>query len=205
LQVSTIVYLVRHADHDLVNRVLVGRNGAVGLSRRGFTQAEGLAAHFVRRRVTAVQSSPQLRARQTAQATAAALGLPFLIVSAADELDCGGWTGRSFVELGRDPAWHRWNEARGISRVPGGESMGEVQRRIVDHLASLAIDQSNRRVILITHAEVIRAAVLHFRNVSLDDFAQVQVDPASVTTVRMTLRGGEVVRANQLLDVAVAA
>jgi probable phosphoglycerate mutase len=203
--VVTIVYLVRHANHELVDRVLVGRDASVGLSQEGCLQAERLAVHFRQCRVTSVQSSPQLRARQTTQAIAAALQLPFLIVSAADEVDCGDWTGLSFEHLNRDPRWHRWNDARGDASVPGGETMAAVQQRIIEHLTNLAIMQGSRRVILITHAEVIRAAVLHYRNLPLDEFLQVPVEPASITTLRLTSKGGEVVRANERLDVAVAA
>jgi broad specificity phosphatase PhoE len=203
--VATTVYLVRHANHELIDRMLIGRNGSIGLSQRGLAQAEQLAGHLAANRVTSVQSSPQLRARQTAQPIAAALRLPFLIVPAADELDCGNWTGRSFDELNCDPRWRYWNSDRGSARVPGGEDMRRVQRRIVKHLSNLSTTHCNCRVILVSHAEIIRAAVLHYRNVPLGDFTRVQVDPASVTTLRLTRQGGEVVRANELLHVSVAA
>src|SRR3954464_15210746 len=120
----TTIHLVRHAPHDLMARVLVGRNDAVTLSAEGIRQAQCLAAHFASEKIDRVQSSPQLRARQTAQPLAAVQGLPVEIVSDVDELDVGAWPGRAFADLAADPLWHRWNTERGSCRPPGGESMG---------------------------------------------------------------------------------
>ncbi|MDQ2079830.1 histidine phosphatase family protein [Xanthobacteraceae bacterium Astr-EGSB] len=203
---TTNVILVRHAVHDLVDRVLVGRMPDVGLSPRGVAQAERLARHLATCGVVdALQSSLQLRARQTARPIALALGLDVEIAAGFEELDMGEWTGRSFAELESDPHWQRWNSERSNTRPPGGESMWELQERVMDHLAQIPSRFSGGRVVIVSHAEPIRAVLLQLRCMPLDGFATVQVDPASLTTVRHAGDGWRIVSENLTLDSMAAA
>ena len=91
-----------------------------------------------------MQTSPQPRARQTADAIALGAGLSSEIACNLNELDMGEWTGRSFAELERDPRWRAWNERRASSRPPGGESMAAIRRRMLGHLhlAQLVVPQA---------------------------------------------------------------
>jgi broad specificity phosphatase PhoE len=183
--VPTLVYLVRHAHHDLLNRVLVGRGEGVGLSSTGLVQAEELRRRFNAIDIAAVQTSPRLRARQTAHAIADGQELPVEVVPAFDELDTGAWTGRTFDELQLDPRWHNWNAMRADARAPSGESTRELQSRVVDHIERVAMMYPAGRVIIVSHAEPIRAAVLHCLKRSLNEFATVPIEPASVTTLAL--------------------
>lgn len=202
---TTTVFLVRHAHHVMVDRMLVGRNQSIGLSRSGLCQAERLADCLARLRVASVQSSPQLRARQTAQPIAALARMPFLIAPDLEEIDAGDWTGCTFDELAADPAWRRWNDERATASIPNGDDMERVQGRIVRYLQHLAKSYSNRRVVAVTHAEIIRTAILLVRGLALQEFARVRVDPASITILRLGKDSADIVVENQSLDVLVAA
>jgi broad specificity phosphatase PhoE len=179
----TIIHLVRHAVHDLVAHVLVGRNQDVRLSATGLQQSRALAADFAAEAIACVQSSPQPRAWQTAQPIATSRGCAVEIVPALDELDMGAWTGRTFADLDGDPFWQQWNSARGNARPPDGESMGELQVRLLQHLRRTRQKHPDGRIVMVTHAEAIRAAVLHALAWPLDAFGRLQIDPASVTTL----------------------
>jgi broad specificity phosphatase PhoE len=194
---ATLVYLVRHASHELVDRVLVGRSANVALSEAGLKQARCLAARFADQSIACVQSSPQLRARQTATEIAKVLGKLVEIVNDVDEVDMGAWTGSSFEDLERDASWRRWNSMRGSARVPDGEDMKGVQDRVVRHLASLRAAYPGEQVVIVSHAEPIRAAVMRYRGVALDEFMTVQIDPASVTTLRLQRHTGQIVGENE--------
>jgi probable phosphoglycerate mutase len=203
--VTTTIHFVRHAVHDLVDRVLVGRDPGVGLSGAGIRQAQALGTHFAARSIARVQASPQLRARQTAQPIADLHGLRLEVVPEVDELDMGAWTGRSFQELERDPQWQLWNSQRNEARPPHGETMRELQRRVLRHLHHVGDAYRGEEVVIVSHAEPIRAAVLHFLALSPDDFLSVQIAPASVTTIVLRERSGEVVRNNDCIEDFVAA
>jgi broad specificity phosphatase PhoE len=180
---TTTIILVRHAAYDGVGQILAGRRPGIALNARGVEQANRLASELAQDEIAQVLSSPRLRARQTARPIAAACALPLQIAADFDELDYGEWTGRSTVQLSRDAQWRHWNEHRATSRPPRGESMGELQIRVLRGLASVAAANLGRRVVVVSHAEPIRAAVLHFRGLSLDQFACVQIEPASATAL----------------------
>jgi broad specificity phosphatase PhoE len=186
------VLLVRHASYSLIDRVLVGRAPHVGLSEPGWRQARALARDLARRPICRVQSSPQRRARETAEPIARALGLPVAIAPKMDELDMGRWTGVSFQKLSSSPHWETWNSKRGSTRPPGGESMRDVQRRVLDHLATIEREHPDEEIVIVSHAEPIRAAVLHYRGLPLDAFAQVRIDPGSITVLRLHHQNGEI-------------
>ena len=132
----TLVYLVRHADHDYVGRGLAGRM-AVPLNEGGRVQAERLAGRLARERVTSVWASPLRRTVETAEPVARALGLPLRTDEALQEIDFGGWTGKGFAELEEDTLWRHWNAARRLHRPPGGESMAEGQALMAGFISRL--------------------------------------------------------------------
>jgi probable phosphoglycerate mutase len=146
-----------------------------------------------------------LRARQTAGVLASASGLPVEIVAEVDELDAGAWTGVSFDELNRDPRWLQWNAERATARIPDGESMRDLQGRMIAHLDHVRASHPNSRVVIVSHAEPIRSAILHYRGIPLADFAKVTVEPASITTLLLHQRGGQITQENESLDAMVAA
>jgi broad specificity phosphatase PhoE len=159
----------------------------VGLSPAGHEQASRLAEQFTNVPIDFVESSPRQRARETAQPIAGTLHLPLRINPDMDEIDFGEWSGASFARLDDDPRWHDWNGRRATSRPPRGESMRELQIRVVDHLER--VRRSGKNAVIVSHAEPIRAAILYYREVSLDAFASIAVDPASVIVLNMNRTG----------------
>src|SRR3546814_17981479 len=81
------------------------------------------------------------------------------IIPALDEIDFGEWSGRAFESLKDLDDWRRWNETRGQSRPPGGERIIEVQSRIADHFDEMRRTMPEGTVVMVSHADVIRAAV----------------------------------------------
>jgi probable phosphoglycerate mutase len=189
--------LVRHAAHDSIERTLVGRTLGVRLDGHGRRQAEALARRLAKERVSAVQSSPQERARETAAIIAAAHGVKVSVAGELDEADFGSWAGLSFEVLNGDSGWQAWNRSRGSTRPPGGESMAELRARIVSHLERLGREGPDGLTVMITHAEVIRAALLHWLGRSLDDYSSIEVAPASVSILAAGRTGIRIVAASQ--------
>jgi len=102
------------------------------------------------------------------------------------ELDYGEWTGRSFHDLESDPDWRRFNMHRSLGRVPGGETMLEVQVRAMNELERLRRLHEGETVAVVSHAEWIRSVVLHFLGAPLDLFARIDISTASVSTIDLS-------------------
>jgi len=193
---TTTIHLIRHGHHPLLRRVLCGRMPGVELDEEGRRELE-ICAALIDPLPTLIQSSPQPRALQSAEIIAARAGRPVEIVDALDELDAGDWTGRSFSELDADPGWRRWNEQRASSAPPNGESMAAVQQRMVAHIEQLCGSRSDECIVLVSHAEPIRAAIMYYARIALDDFLSVDVAPASVSTLIADSTGLKLYQANQ--------
>ena len=181
---AVTILLVRHAAHVHLDRRLSGRMPGVALSEAGREQAARLAQHLAIEAIDRVECSPLERTRDTAAAIAAGSGLPSPApVEALIELDLGEWTGAAFEDLHGQPAWDRWNTERGTARVPGGETMAEAQARIAGHIGATAAAHDGETVLMVTHSDMIRAAVAHVLDLPLGNLHRFDIDPASITRI----------------------
>lgn len=180
---ATTVFLIRHAAHDRVGDTLCGRMPGVVLGEAGRSQAEALARWMAQEGADMLYASPLERARQTGEAIARRLGIGMEISEALMEIDCGAWTGRSFGDLEADPRWTEWNEARATARIPGGESMMQVQARAVAELVRLRDKHPGARIALVSHADVIKAVLAAFLGLPLDQHMRFEIAPASCSTL----------------------
>jgi broad specificity phosphatase PhoE len=193
----TTLFLVRHAAHDRVDRVLCGRMPGVRLGPEGRAEAERLAERLARVDIAAVQSGPLERTRETAEPVAARLGLGVEVADGLDEIEVGAWTGTPFDELRDDPRWTLWNAARSVTRAPGGETMIEVQARVLAHVEALRARFPDRAVVLVSHADVLKAALAHWLGLSLDSLQRFDIAPASLSTVAVGDWGAKVLSLNE--------
>ena len=197
---ATTVYLVRHATHDRVSRILCGRMPGVSLGAEGRRQAECLAERLAQREgIAAVRTSPLERARETAAIIAKRLGLEPQICEALNEIDFGAWSGLSFKALDGDPRWQEWNTARDTAEPPGGESMGAAQARVVARIERLRAEHPERGVVLVSHCDVIKAALARYLGLSLDNYARFEISPASVSVLALWPGGATVVGINEVV------
>jgi probable phosphoglycerate mutase len=181
----TTILLIRHAETDAVGKWIAGWTPAVPLNRVGVTQATRLADRLASWPIAAVYSSPLERAVQTARPLANMLGLPVIERERLGELDFGSWTGQTFAEVAEDPEWRLFNAFRSSRRIPGGESMPEVQARVVAELACLAERHASRTIAVFSHGDTLRAAVAHYLGIPLDFLPRFEISPASVTELKL--------------------
>ena len=71
----TTLFLLRHATHDHLGNFLAGRMDGIHLGEMGKAEAERVGQRLRREQVSAVYSSPQPRARETAEIVARALSI----------------------------------------------------------------------------------------------------------------------------------
>ena len=184
----TTILLIRHGHHDLVEGTLAGRAAGNHLSNTGRAQATWLASLDV----NAVHASPVERAQETARPLADRLGLPVRLDRAFDEIDFGEWTMRTFAELDPDAAWQEWNGSRATARASTGETMVGVQGRVAAGLIALAAAYPGEVVAVVSHGDVIKAALLPFLRLGLGDYATFEVEPGSVSVIELEGTAGVV-------------
>ena len=197
---TTTFFLVRHAAHDHVGSYLAGRKEGIRLGPDGRAQAKRLAGRMKRERFETIAAGPRERTQETAFAIAEACGLGTIeTCEELDEIDFGRWSGRTFEELAEDPDWRRWNAERAAAATPGGETMEGVQRRVLACMQRLADARPDAALVLVSHADVIKAAVCHFLGLGFDRLDRFDVGPASVTTVVAGDWGAKVLGLNEVV------
>jgi ribonuclease H / adenosylcobalamin/alpha-ribazole phosphatase len=182
---TTHFVLVRHGTCSQMDSVLFGREVDAPLDGRGARQALAVAEKLsdLEPHRTVIETSPRLRTQQTARAIAERVRCPLNISSVLDEVDYGRWAGCSFAELAGDPDWQRWNEQRSRNSTPAGETIAALQVRLLHYLDRLCTRFGDDTVVLVTHAELIRALLMHCLDVPIDDFQRVPVEAASLTFI----------------------
>jgi probable phosphoglycerate mutase len=196
----TTFLLLRHAAHDLVENTLAGRMPGVHLSAQGRRQAEALARRLAELPLAAIYSSPLERAVQTAQPLAARLGLPVQICEGFAEIDFGEWTGRRFADLAQEPRWQHWNAFRSGAGLPNGGLMLWVQARAVAALHELCQQHPDLVVAVVSHGDVLKAAIAYYLGVPLDLFQRIEISPASLSILAVQPWGARLVRLNDTGD-----
>lgn len=196
---TATILLIRHAAHVELGQTLTGRRRDVSLSRDGLDQAAIVADLLGVEPIDAVYASPRERAYYTAREIAEPHEHKVTIVDALDEIDFGEWTGRAFDDLEGDPLWDEWNGTRGSARPPGGEAMGEAVARAVAALEAIAGEWPDGTVAAVTHCDIIRGVIAHYLGLPLDNLLRFDIDPASVSRLKLGSWGARVMSVNERL------
>lgn len=192
----TTFLLIRHGHTALVGKALAGRQAGVPLDEAGLAEAQSLVTRLSGTPVDVIYSSPLDRALQTAQPLASSRKLTVIPRARLAEIDFGTWTGKTLEELATDPLWNRFNAFRSSSRCPNGESMIDLQLRMVAELEELRAAHPDSTVALFSHGELIRATVIHYAGIPIDLCLRIEVFPASVSVLTLADWGARIVCIN---------
>ena len=131
-------------------------------------------------RVDVAWTSPALRARQTA----AALQLDAEVDPRLGDIALGRWAGHSLDEIAaaEPEAVRAWTSDPGAA-PHGGESVIDLLSRIEPWLAAVAGD--DRRAVAVTHASVIRAAIILAIDAKPVSFWRIDIAPLCRVELRM--------------------
>jgi len=183
------LYLIRHGMTDAVGRSLAGWTPGVHLNEEGRAEVSALAAALQRIPLAAVYSSPLERTVETARAVARLQTLGVQIRERLGEVRYGEWTGKTLLNVSTDPRWLRWNEHRAEARCPSGESMLEIQARMIDELLELALQHPRANIAVVSHGDPIRAAVAYFLGMPLQMALRLEIGTASASIVQVEAWG----------------
>jgi probable phosphomutase (TIGR03848 family) len=192
----TTFLLIRHALTDYVDKAIAGWTPDVHLNDVGRAQAERLTERLAQAPIAALYSSPLERARETAAPLAERLGLEVRIREAFGEIRYGEWTGMPLTELAGDQRWLKFNSVRSLTRPPNGETMLEVQSRAIAALEELRDQHPRDMVAVVSHGDVIKAAVIHFAGIPIDFYYRFEISPASVSVVTIDDHAPRLLRIN---------
>ena len=176
LKPSVRLLLVRHGETTWNQENRWQGHADIPLSEAGYRQAQQLAQRLAaeRRTVHALYASDLVRAWQTAEILGEAIALPPIPHVAWREMDIGDWSGLTTAEVvTRYP--EEWERLRAGEDLPrgGGETFSQFQQRIVQIARDLIMRHAGEQVAIVTHGGVVRAFLLHCRQLPMSQFRQI--------------------------------
>jgi broad specificity phosphatase PhoE/ribonuclease HI len=183
----TQLIFLRHGETPhTVDKRFSGSGGAdPALSETGVAQAQAAAQYLSKiGPVDAVISSPMLRARQTADAVAGALGLAVVVNDGWVECSFGDWDGFTFAEV--QEKWpeqlNAWMESTSVA-PPGGESFDACARRARSARDSMLTAYPGKTVVVVSHVTPIKLMVRGVLQAPMTSLFRMELRPASITEI----------------------
>jgi broad specificity phosphatase PhoE len=176
-----VIVVVRHGRTAAnAGGLLLGRADPP-LDAEGARQAAALGVACAGLDIVRVVTSPLGRCRDTADAIAAAGGVPVEVDERWIELDYGELDGVPFADLPAE-LWSAWRADIGWC-PPGGESLAALGRRVRAGARELVGDARDRDVVVVSHVSPIKAAVAWALGVGDEITWRMWVGPASITRI----------------------
>ena len=184
----TTLLLIRHGQSMAnIDALYVGHTDSP-LSPLGLQQADATAQFICDNyHVDAVYSSDLSRAYCTGKAVADRLGLPVTTTPQLREINTGIWEGLSFATLAAEHAegYSIWQYDIGNAACPGGESVAQLQDRVVQAVLQIARENEGKTVVVASHATPVRALICYCTGLGLGTMKDVPwPSNASVTVLQ---------------------
>lgn len=179
------IILVRHGETDWnKEKRIQGGLSNTPLNDLGRKQAEKLALRLRQDDIRAVYSSPLDRSLDTARAIARYHRLEVSIEPSLREIEAGELEGVTTSDMGR-----RLSELltqHGVAtRLPGGESLAEVQRRSWDAIRRLSRKHPDGILVLVSHYFVILAIVCSVLGLPLPRIRRLRLSNGSISIISL--------------------
>ena len=181
---GTRILLIRHGETDW-NRIhrFQGRSD-LPLNQKGREQARALALALKDEHITAIHSSPLVRALETARLIKAFHpSSPLFEEEGLMEMDLGDFEGMEALHWASQyPDFRKnWEKDPASVTMPGGESLQEVQTRVIDTLEHITQHYSPESTLLIcSHNFVIIAILCYALEISFDRFRECRQETAAL-------------------------
>ena len=129
-------------------------------------------------------SSDLPRAAGTAERLAQRLDMPVALMPELRERCFGAWEGRSWAEIvTEDERALRFLEGFTTERPPGGETLEELRRRVLERVMAEMRRHHRKRVCMIGHAGPIRCLVAEAMGIEADPAQRLRLDPFGLTVI----------------------
>ena len=167
---ATRIYLIRHGQ-SLGNKTkaFLGHTD-LDLSNLGYQQAKKTAQYLTNYNIDAVYSSDLIRAYNTCNEYLRLTGKTAIKDKRLREIFAGKWEQQTFEYLSENfKSYQVWLNDLGNARPDGGESVAELEERVVAYMKELVLTNPEKSFAVFTHATVIRAFVNYAYGNNLND------------------------------------
>ena len=191
----TTFYLLRHA-HSQANLegILAGRLPDIHLSPIGQKQAKEFSRNNLK--IDLIISSPLERCLETITPYASKKGKRIIRDESFVEMNYGNWSGEKLKRLSLKRDWRKVKRKPSTFTFPNGESFLSAERRVKNGLRRLYRKYPNKNILIVSHGDIIKLAIIAILDLPLDRFQRILVDPASLSVVDVNKTGKSLMHLN---------
>jgi phosphoserine phosphatase len=198
-----IALLMRHGETAWNREGRVMGRQPVDLDEGGRAQVEMAVPLACQLAPDLIVSSPLPRAVQSAEIIARGVGgIDILADDRLEEVRYGSWEGMTYHQLVKEESYISYRKAPLESLTPGGESIRQVQERGVAAVDAAVTAHRGKRILFISHGDIIRTVLCHYMRLDLRHFHRLRVDNATFFGVEISDEFAEVKFLNLLPDPA---
>src|SRR6266478_8149111 len=172
-----IAVFMRHGETPWNRQGRVMGRQPIELDESGRAQIEAAIPLAKTLQLDLVATSPLIRARQSAEIIANGIGgVPIIEEPQIEEVRYGRWEGMTYHQLIDDPEYLAYRKAPLETQMPGGESIYDVQKRGVEAVKRVIAANQLKRVLFVSHGDIIRTIISYFAGLDLKFFNRIRVD-----------------------------
>ena len=180
-------YLVRHGETESTRKGNICGELDVPLTEEGLMNAEIIADTLMDVGIDSIFSSPLIRCVQTSDTIAKAVRKPtYFKHSGLLEKKEGEWEGKNYWQIRSEnpKLWEKWSKDPINVTPPGGESVADFVARIGRAMEDIRKNyEIGQRIVLSTHAGVIKAIIIHTLDIPVANFYRIDVPVGSISRV----------------------
>jgi broad specificity phosphatase PhoE len=136
-------------------------------------------------KLDAIYSSDLSRAVDTAKTIGEHHGLEVVSMAELKETNFGEWEGKTYPEIEHQFRALRdgWRDHPMETKIPGGESLGEVHQRCWAGINKIISENRGKNVLAVVHGGIIRLTVATVLGMKLGDYWKIRQDNVSLNII----------------------
>lgn len=184
-ELVTSVIFVRHGHTAQTEAGKLYTDHASLLTEKGLQQAKAAAKWLADQEAEVLLSSQADRVVGSAKIISEFTKLQYQIIPNLNEQHVGDWEGKTYLEIKKsDPELYKsWSSDPVRNRAPNGESIADVIDRVKVSMDEILRVHAGKKIILLTHAGVIRSVIVSALGMPIDNFWRLSIPTGSISRV----------------------
>jgi len=182
---KTTVYLIRHGLTAANKEDVFAGRTQEPLHPEGVAQLVEVGKRLTGCGISQIFCGPLARTRQSAGIVGELLGVPVVAEEDLTEIRIPHWDGltKEAIRVRFGSEYPVWLADPAGFRVPGCETIAEVQNRAVACLEKIFRESPGQNLLVVSHLIVVRALLVHYLARAIGDFRAIKVGNAQVVTL----------------------
>jgi broad specificity phosphatase PhoE len=181
----TTIYLVRHGITQANKENRFAGRTEEELHPEGTAQIHHVGEKLIGDNISGIYCGPATRTVQSSQILASLLNVPFTRLDELHEINIPHWDGLTKEEIRQkyEGQYPTWLNSPNTFKLPGCETLEQVQNRAVACLTSLLARHKQGKLLVVSHLVVLRCLVLYFQRMAIKDFRSVKIENGEIIRV----------------------